>query len=44
MTEYFKNSEPFGMKFRKLRNHASEFHRFEGAKSVQITSIVIKIS
>ena len=43
MTEFFKISEPFGMNFRKFRNHVYEFCRFADTRSIEISSVVIKI-
>ena len=40
MTEFLKNFQPFGMNFRKFRNHVYEFCQFEDARSVQISSVV----
>ena len=44
MTEFFKDSEPFGMNFRKFHNHVYEFCQFEDVRSIQISSVVVKIS
>ena len=43
MTEFFKNFQPFGMNFRKLRNNVYEFYQFENVTSIQRSSLVIKI-
>ena len=43
MTEFLKTSKTFGMNFRKFRNHVNEFCRFEDARSIQMSSVVIKI-
>ena len=43
MTEFFKNFDPLCMNFRKFRNHIYEFCQFEGARSIQISSVVVKI-
>ena len=45
MKEFFKNSEPFGMNmnFRKFCNHVYEFCRINDARSIQISSVVIRI-
>ena len=43
MTEAFKNSKPFGMNFRKFCNHVFEFSLFKDARSIQISSVMIKI-
>ena len=40
---YDKNSETCGMNFRKLRNHTHEICQFQDARSIQISSIMIKI-
>ena len=43
MTEFFKNFEHFCMKFRKFHNEVYESCRPEDARSIQISSVVIKI-
>ena len=43
MTESFKNSESFDMNSKKFRNHVYEFCRFEDERSIQISSVVIKL-
>ena len=43
MTEFFKKFEPFCMNFRKFRNHIYECCRFEDARSIQFSLLVIKI-
>ena len=43
MTEFFKNSESFGMKFRKFHNHVYESCRSADVKPIQISSVMIKI-
>ena len=43
MTEFFKNFEPFCMNFRRFRYHVYEFCHFEDARSIQISSVLIKI-
>ena len=42
MTECSKNFEPFCMNFRKFRNRVFEFCRFEKARSIQVSSVVIE--
>ena len=43
MTEFFKYFEPFCMNLTKFRDHFYEFCRFEDARSIQISSIEIKV-
>ena len=42
MTEFFKNTEPFSINFGKFRSHVYEFCRFEDARSIQISLVLIK--
>ena len=42
MMEIFESFGPCCMNFRKFHNHAFEFYQFEVARSIHISSVVIK--
>ena len=41
MINFFKNLESVCMKLKKFHNHVYEFCRFEDARSIQMSSVLI---